>query len=40
MINFETSPDQYKHWKLKIDGAVATFRWMFRRTKPWPKATS
>jgi benzoyl-CoA-dihydrodiol lyase len=24
MINFETSPDQYKHWKLKIDGAVAT----------------
>jgi benzoyl-CoA-dihydrodiol lyase len=24
MINFETSPDRYKHWKLKIDGAVAT----------------
>jgi len=24
MINFETSPDQYKHWKLQIDGAVAT----------------
>ena len=24
MINFETSPDLYKHWKLKIDGAVAT----------------
>jgi benzoyl-CoA-dihydrodiol lyase len=24
MINFETSPDQYKHWKLKIDGPVAT----------------
>jgi benzoyl-CoA-dihydrodiol lyase len=24
MINFETSPDQYKHWKLKIDGAVGT----------------
>ena len=24
MINFETSPDQYKHWKLNIAGAVAT----------------
>ena len=24
MINFETSPDQYRHWKLKIDGAIAT----------------
>jgi benzoyl-CoA-dihydrodiol lyase len=24
MINFETSPDRYRHWKLKIDGAVAT----------------
>jgi benzoyl-CoA-dihydrodiol lyase len=24
MINFETSPEQYKHWKLTIDGAVAT----------------
>ena len=24
MINFETSPEQYKHWKLSIDGAVAT----------------
>lgn len=24
MINFQTSPDQYKHWKLSIDGAVAT----------------
>ncbi len=24
MINFQTSPDQYKHWKLAIDGAVAT----------------
>jgi benzoyl-CoA-dihydrodiol lyase len=24
MINFETSPAQYKHWKLAIDGAVAT----------------
>lgn len=24
MINFETSPEQYKHWKLQIDGAVAT----------------
>ncbi|HYW71780.1 MAG TPA: 2,3-epoxybenzoyl-CoA dihydrolase [Pyrinomonadaceae bacterium] len=23
MINFQTSPDQYKHWKLTIDGAVA-----------------
>lgn len=23
MINFQTSPDQYKHWKLSIDGAVA-----------------
>jgi benzoyl-CoA-dihydrodiol lyase len=24
MINFETTPDRYKHWKLQIDGAVAT----------------
>ncbi|HEY0394685.1 MAG TPA: 2,3-epoxybenzoyl-CoA dihydrolase [Candidatus Elarobacter sp.] len=24
MINFETSPESYRHWKLKIDGAVAT----------------
>jgi benzoyl-CoA-dihydrodiol lyase len=24
MINFETYPEQYKHWKLKIEGAVAT----------------
>ena len=23
-ISFQTSPDQYRHWKLKIDGAVAT----------------
>jgi len=24
MINFQTSPDNYKHWRLQIDGAVAT----------------
>ncbi|HKQ74829.1 MAG TPA: 2,3-epoxybenzoyl-CoA dihydrolase [Blastocatellia bacterium] len=24
MINFETSPAEYRHWKLKIDGAEAT----------------
>jgi benzoyl-CoA-dihydrodiol lyase len=24
MINFQTSPDRYQHWKLKIDGPVAT----------------
>ena len=23
-ITFETSPDQYKHWKLSFDGPVAT----------------
>ncbi|MCI0414358.1 2,3-epoxybenzoyl-CoA dihydrolase [bacterium] len=23
MISFETSPDSYRHWKLKIDGAIA-----------------
>src|SRR5881394_1170827 len=23
MINFQTSPDQYKHWKLSIEGQVA-----------------
>src|SRR5437588_521830 len=23
MINFQTSPDQYKHWKLSLDGPVA-----------------
>ena len=26
MINFQTSPDQYKHWKLNVDGAVATLK--------------
>jgi benzoyl-CoA-dihydrodiol lyase len=24
MINFETAPERYKHWQLKIDGAMAT----------------
>jgi benzoyl-CoA-dihydrodiol lyase len=24
MINFQTAPDQYQHWKLKLDGRVAT----------------
>ena len=24
MINFETSPDKYNHWRLQIDGPVAT----------------
>jgi benzoyl-CoA-dihydrodiol lyase len=24
MINFETRPDDYKHWKLSVDGRVAT----------------
>src|SRR5438270_11868918 len=24
MINFETSPDKYRHWKLKVDGHAAT----------------
>ncbi len=24
MINFQTSPNQYRHWKLKVDGPVAT----------------
>src|SRR3979411_1109788 len=24
MINFQTSPDQYKHWRLQIEGPVAT----------------
>jgi len=24
MINFETSPDRYRHWKLSVQGAVAT----------------
>src|SRR5947208_15442514 len=24
MINFETSPERYKHWKLSVDGSVAT----------------
>ena len=24
MINFETSPERYKHWRLSLDGAVAT----------------
>ena len=24
MINFQTSPEHYRHWKLKVDGPVAT----------------
>src|SRR5918997_4354549 len=24
MINFETSPERYEHWKLSVEGAVAT----------------
>jgi benzoyl-CoA-dihydrodiol lyase len=24
MINFQTSPDKYKHWKLKVEGPIAT----------------
>ena len=24
MVNFETSPERYKHWKLSVDGRVAT----------------
>jgi benzoyl-CoA-dihydrodiol lyase len=24
MINFDTTPESYKHWKLSVDGAVAT----------------
>ena len=24
MINFQTSPEQYRHWQLSVDGAVAT----------------
>ena len=24
MINFQTSPEQYEHWKLSFDDAVAT----------------
>jgi benzoyl-CoA-dihydrodiol lyase len=24
MVNFETSPEAYRHWKLKIEGSVAT----------------
>ena len=24
MINFETKPDEYKHWRLQIEGSVAT----------------
>ena len=24
MINFQTSPEQYRHWKLELDGPVAT----------------
>ncbi|HEX5706142.1 MAG TPA: enoyl-CoA hydratase-related protein, partial [Pyrinomonadaceae bacterium] len=24
MVNFETSPEQYQHWKLSLDGPVAT----------------
>ena len=24
MINFKTSPEEYKHWKMEFDGPVAT----------------
>lgn len=26
MIDFQTHPDRYKHWKLSVDGAVATLK--------------
>lgn len=26
MIDFETSPDRYQHWRLQLDGAIATLR--------------
>ena len=31
-VVFETSPDQYKHWRLSFDGAVATLAMDVRRT--------
>lgn len=34
MVNFETAPDRYRHWKLHIDGAVATLAMDVREDEP------
>jgi benzoyl-CoA-dihydrodiol lyase len=34
MISFETQPDQYNHWKLSFDGAVATLTLDVAEDKP------
>ncbi|HCH65079.1 MAG: benzoyl-CoA-dihydrodiol lyase [Deltaproteobacteria bacterium] len=33
-VNFTTSPDQYKHWKVDYDGEVATVRMQIQEDKP------
>src|SRR5687767_12833175 len=33
-VNFETSPDRYKHWKLSFDGAIATLSMDVREDAP------
>ncbi len=38
-VQFETHPDQYRHWKLTINGAVATLSMMVQEQEPlWPGA--
>jgi len=33
-VNFTTSPEQYKHWKVRYDGAVATVTMQIQEDKP------
>jgi benzoyl-CoA-dihydrodiol lyase len=33
-VSFETSPDRYRHWKLAIEGAVATLTMAVREKEP------
>ncbi|MGD8375341.1 MAG: 2,3-epoxybenzoyl-CoA dihydrolase [Acidobacteriota bacterium] len=33
-INFETTPDRYRHWRLEIDGETARLVWDVRENEP------
>ncbi|MFT4975677.1 MAG: benzoyl-CoA-dihydrodiol lyase [Myxococcota bacterium] len=33
-VNFQTHPDQYKHWELSVDGTVATVRMNVSQNQP------
>jgi hypothetical protein len=34
MVTFDTDPDHYAHWRMSIDGAVATWFSTSTRTRP------